>query len=190
MKRVILSASIIIVAGLWAGCGTNECSFGERCRADVRQVCGSGPDHIVGRKINEFPCEDPNPECIEYEERSSTRAMCVRGEDRECDSDTFEEYCDGDNAVRCVEGYEIAEDCTYEGPDCKEIDDYALCVDAPASRCDEDFERHCDGDALVRCSGTDDGPYVTRRDCTRIGATCETSMVDGRESSYCDDSDG
>ncbi|MFW5968403.1 MAG: hypothetical protein ACOCV2_12835 [Persicimonas sp.] len=184
MKYMI--AAIAVGAVLWTGCWTNECRFTERCEGDVRQVCGSGPDHIVGRKVNDFPCEDPNPECIEYEERSATKAMCVRGRQIQCDSDAFEESCDGDTAIRCVEGYEVAEDCSQHGPDCEVVDGHAICVDAPATRCDGDFERRCEGAELVRCSGTDAGPYVTRRDCTKTGATCETSTFDGAETSYCE----
>jgi hypothetical protein len=92
----------ILAGALGAGCG-NECDFFERCDGDVVEVCG-GADQVVNRKVERTPCAAPNPVCVEIDEHT---AMCVTAAAATCDAPR----CDGDLAVNCVEGYEVARDC-------------------------------------------------------------------------------
>ncbi len=105
---------------VFVACG-NECSFWERCRGNILEICGEGPDQMFGRKINSFPCEQPNPVCIEL---PGEHAMCVTDPVTACD-DTFDSYCKGNVLYACafvsaekkgyVTGIDCSKDKNYDG---------------------------------------------------------------------------
>jgi hypothetical protein len=91
---LLLSASSLFVAGC-----NNDCDFFERCKGNVREVCGEGPDQMFNRKIHRFPCADeaPSTACVEIDEDN---ARCVLPEKTKCD-DSFERSCDGEVLLTC-----------------------------------------------------------------------------------------
>jgi hypothetical protein len=104
-----LAATLLVV-----GCD-NECDFtGTRCNGDTVEQCG-GVDQQVGRRVETFPCTEPNSACAEGADET---AACVHSPATACDPDTFTPSCDGDLLLRCllmIEHVE-ADDCTERDP--------------------------------------------------------------------------
>ena len=98
--RTALAA--VLMLGLDA---CNDCHFVERCQGSVRQVCG-GIDQVVGRRLHEEPCLDPNGACVE----DGRRAYCVAAPVVRCGADD-PPRCDGERLVRCAAGYLTVTDC-------------------------------------------------------------------------------
>ncbi len=181
VSAVLLALAAVLFV---TGCGSNQCDFHERCSGNVRQVCGDGPDQMVGREVHEFPCADPNPVCVEINDGSSTAAQCVQAADSTCEASTFAQSCQDQTAIRCQNGYTVAEDCSSDGPDCAMVDGNARCLMSPATPCTADFQEHCDGDVRVYCRNPSDG-YVTREDCTAQSRVCRTQTSGSTGSTYC-----
>lgn len=93
---IALIASLLTIFISILGCGSNECSFMERCNGNTREVCGAGPDQLVGREISEQACEGDNPICVEF---SNDVTACVSN--IPCTADTYEDSCDGDTRYIC-----------------------------------------------------------------------------------------
>ena len=74
-----LTAIPAIAALSLAAC--NECSFGERCDGNTRQVCGEGADQLAGRTVREFPCDSPNDTCTKIDLQT---ARCVVSGTSDC----------------------------------------------------------------------------------------------------------
>ena len=119
---VIFCVGLLGLVGILStACGSNECDFLERCSGDVREVCG-GPDQMVNRSIDSYPCEGATPTCVEIDDRY---ARCVASPVTECSDEDFEAYCDGSLAYRCggvtftqpvsfPHRYLVAQDCALE----------------------------------------------------------------------------
>jgi hypothetical protein len=129
--RSLVIIIILVVASITIGC-FNECNYWEKCDGNILLICGSGVDHIVGRKIREHPCTGENPICVEQDEH----AYCVNEPLEQCDPE-FTPRCDGDNVKRCTEaegGYVYTELCPQSnedagnGPTCDERGAGAACV--------------------------------------------------------------
>ena len=126
------------------GCD-NDCDFFERCNGGVRQVCGDGPDQVIGRRIHDHPCEAPNTACVELDERHTA---CVHAPVSGCD-DAYAPSCQDNVILRCMPNtylgassqtrYLQAQDCaTYDNPEAPNYtpDASALCrVDEQGARC-------------------------------------------------------
>lgn len=87
----------------------NECGFHYRCNGDVLERCGDGPDHIVGRRIRQFPCQAPNPVCVELDE-NEFEAVCATSAERSCEPGS-PDTCEAGVISRCVKGVVVVEDC-------------------------------------------------------------------------------
>jgi hypothetical protein len=83
----------------------NDCHFVERCRGNVRQLCG-GIDQVVGRRLHEEPCLDPNGACVE----DGRRAYCVASPVARCGADHVPR-CDGERLLGCIGGFVTVTDC-------------------------------------------------------------------------------
>ena len=92
----------VLLLGLHA---CNDCHFVERCQGQVKQVCG-GIDQIIGRRVQDEPCLDPNGACVQ----EGNRAYCVAAPATRCDSG-LPARCDGERLVRCAAGYVTVTDC-------------------------------------------------------------------------------
>lgn len=159
-----------------------ECAYESRCDGGAVKTCSLGVDQLVGDPSRgRIPCEGENPVCVDLDRRT---AQCVRTGAPRCDAD-FTERCDGGAAVRCVEGYEVADDCAAHGNACELGDGpEARCVLAPATACDPaDYTETCEGTGLVGC----EGGIVARRDCAveRAGLTCVVHRSEWGRSVYC-----
>ncbi len=178
MKAILAIAVLLLFS---SGCfGCNECSFWSRCDGDVLEVCGEGPDQVVGRDIRRFPCEAPNETCATHGDRNQY-ASCVRAPKVECDVDSFDAYCDSNVLVDCGAGWEQGRDCTSDGPVCVVGDNGAICAVDPITSCDpETYEVRCDG--LQRYSCTSAGYEKIR--------TCKLECVESETTAavYCRDS--
>ncbi len=107
MRGVWIIAALAVLAT--TGC-FNECGFNLRCDGNVLERCGDGPDHIVGRKVRRFPCQDPNPVCVELDE---SEAHCAASAERSCQPGSADS-CERGVISRCVEGLVVLEDCQRE----------------------------------------------------------------------------
>lgn len=142
MLRWWIPCAALVGLALAASACNNECSFFERCNGDVLEICG-GADQMVNRKIEPYPCEEPNSICRSFDDDN---ARCVHESATICD-DGFTPRCDGDLLLSCPRSrytsdapqetrYAIATDCT-------ELDDPSLSGYAP--------------DATGRCLDGSDG---------------------------------
>lgn len=144
-------ALLICAFGLASlACG-NECGFLERCNGSVLEVCG-GPDQMFGRSVTEYPCDDANPVCEEFE---GGEAICTRADSEPCDRDTFVPYCDNEDVmIVCHFSLDVTHgrDCGLDGPKCLETEDGARCGIDPPTECDkETFERGCSDGGVLGC---------------------------------------
>lgn len=168
--------------------GCPECAYESRCDGAVVKTCSLGVDQMVGDPARgRIPCEGENPVCVNLDRRT---AQCVRADAPRCDAAEFTDFCDDGAAVRCVEGYEVADDCAAHGNVCELGDgaasatSEARCVLAPATACDPaNYTETCDGTGLITC----EGGVVARRDCAveRPGQTCVVHRSEWGRSVYC-----
>lgn len=117
--RVVVLMALALVA-------CNECRFWEQCDGDTLLVCGQGPDQIVGREVEEHPCESPNSVCKEREEH----AWCVQDAEQPCDPATYVSTCDDDLLLTCPSDAQwvIATDCASAyGSTCAQTEEGAAC---------------------------------------------------------------
>ena len=98
---VVLSLTCVT----WSGC--NDCDFTEkRCSDNAVEQCGE-TDQQIGRTVQRTACEGVNPVCVQASERS---AFCAASAEKRCAPG--ETRCDGDKAIQCRDGFEVASDCS------------------------------------------------------------------------------
>lgn len=130
-RLLVLTAPLLLL-----GCD-NECSFQERCDGTTLEVCGDGPDQVVGRKVNTTDCtaEAVDGTCVEIDDQSAT---CASEPVTECDLEQTDSVCEGDVLVGCTgvyyttpvsypTGFVVRVDCAAEGATCVEADGLASC---------------------------------------------------------------
>jgi hypothetical protein len=136
---------MIVVALL--GCA-KECEYAARCDGNMLQTCSLGVDQMFGSGESERLCEGVNPVCVEVEEDV---AFCARSASATCD-DSLVHRCEDDSIISCQAGYEVAEDCALNGPDCLIDDGEPVCAQAPLTACVEaSYPKHCEGTSVVSC---------------------------------------
>ena len=130
--RLLAGALALAAVSCADACG-NECSFGERCRGDVLEVCGY-PDQFFNREILAMPCTEPAAACVE----TRTGPSCVVAPPTPCEVG-YHDRCEGDvryycPAVHAVEpsdappDYVSAQDCAAIGATCVvDPDDGVVC---------------------------------------------------------------
>lgn len=144
MKVLVLGVVLTLAFAVSAAGCNNECGFFERCDGDVLEICGDGPDQVVNRKLNRYPCEAPNTTC---RARTDDIAECVYVDAIACD-DTTASRCEGALLLECPRSRFFAESNVEEArfmkaTDCTELDDESLPGYTP--------------DAVGTCVDTSDG---------------------------------
>lgn len=179
MKRSALV--LLLSTPLLPGCP--ECEYDSRCDGAAVKTCSLGVDQVAGDpERGRIPCEGENPVCVNLDRRT---AQCVREGSPRCDAADFEERCDGDVVVRCIDGYEVAEDCPADGNVCDVSPEAgARCAYPPLESCDPaEYAQACDGTGLLSC----ESGVVKRRDCARLEplSTCVVHRSEYGRSVYC-----
>lgn len=174
----MFTARVMAVSLLLLAACNEDCKYVSRCRGDdTVQTCReTWADGNQETKEEKTACEAPNPVCVELD---SDHARCVSDATERC-GDDFAESCRGDVALRCGQGYVIAQDCADHGNVCVVRGPSALCARPPVTDCDvQTFQERCDGDVALVC----DTGVVERFTCDD---RCRVTSEERGETAYCD----
>lgn len=173
----VLAAGAASSAALLVGCA--RCPYESRCNGNVLEVCTVGVDQMFGDpSYASTPCEGVNPVCVDA---PSGRSLCARAASAPC-ADASVTRCDTpDVAVRCEEGFEVAEDCATDENSCVTLPSRSRCARAPVTTCDVERQASVCEDATHLLSCVDG--LLTRRDCSLRAGDC-TPAPNG-STAYC-----
>ena len=179
IRALIVSLALFPSAMFLTGCP--NCEYESRCDGDSLKVCSVGVDQLAGDESRgTIPCDGENPVCVDLDRET---AQCVRAGQPACDAD-FAEICEGNVAVRCHAGYQVAEDCAAAGNVCAVVAGAALCAFAPLAACDPATHvATCDGRGELAC----ERGVVSRLDCADVDphGICVVSRSEYGRSVYC-----